>query len=460
MLIAKANQIKKLFYSCAFFFFGFLIINCHIYAAEPENLIESIKIDSNKLSVIINKQFKAAYLKDNFWVEYESDINLNKLDNSIVIMPFVLNVVPMVWLSGKEYVIDCLDEDLYYSLKKIKAILQRIYPKTRFTGELITKKLVKNRFGHKINPLEQTALLYSSGLDSTAASYALLQKQLLISIRSSYEIPNDANWIWEIRQKRFSEFAQQHGHINCYIKSNYIQFLNWNVLDNLSPEIHCWTTDVTEGMLMIGLAAPVLVSKGYPTLHMASTYTWYYPYPAAANPFIDDNLVFAGNFRLKHMHFDLSRIDKIALLVKRIEEKKCAIPYMKVCDCGDGAYNCNNCGKCLGTIISLAALGENPQAYGFDIASDAIAPTAKKFLAAKRTYWTRWNFLCLQKFIRQKLQNNEPVPDTICWLARIDLNVEVEDLYIKNKIIVNWQDFKDLAPQGLEIPDIDIMKLG
>ena len=56
-------------------------------------------------------------------LSYPQGIDLQDLPPSIVDIPLITNVIPVIWLSGKEYTIEEMDEDLYYSLIKIKDFL-------------------------------------------------------------------------------------------------------------------------------------------------------------------------------------------------------------------------------------------------------------------------------------------------------------------------------------------------
>ena len=59
-------------------------------------------------------------------------------------IPFILNVAPIVWLSNEPYSIDVMDKDLYHSLQKIREVFQMFYPHHAWSGKLIPKKLVTN----------------------------------------------------------------------------------------------------------------------------------------------------------------------------------------------------------------------------------------------------------------------------------------------------------------------------
>ena len=81
------------------------------------DLIESFEIiNKNKIAVKANESFSQLFLKEDFFAEYDESIDLTVLDESIVTIPFVLNIIPVIWLCNKTYSIDVMDKDLYHSL--------------------------------------------------------------------------------------------------------------------------------------------------------------------------------------------------------------------------------------------------------------------------------------------------------------------------------------------------------
>lgn len=443
------NQIIHLLEVLAISIFCFATVSAT--EASASDLIQTLEIHKNQLKVQVNEAFKTRFLRDDFFAEYDDDIDLQLLDNSIVVLPFILNVMPAIWISGREWTIDSIDEDIYYSLEKVKKIYERMYPKTSWLGKLTPRKVVKNQpIGPLKNPDENRALLYSGGVDSLCASVLMGQKQLLITAWGQFDIPLEKPDLWEIRKKSFSDFGQKYGNHNAFVKSNYACFLNWGLLHTISEEIKDWRIDTTEGMGMLGLAVPIMLLKGYQLLHIASTYTWSYPYPSSANPLVDANLLIAGAYRLEHDQFDLSRFQKTECIVNKVKEGKIECPKLKVCD-GQRANNCcDDCSKCIQTIVALLVLGADINAYGFDMPREAAIERAKRYIAEGASYWVSWNIKQAIQYVKSK---NEPVPDDLCWLLTVDLKEHVTTHYVCNKTPVNWAEFQDLASTDMVIPN-------
>ncbi len=331
--------------------------------AEPIKLIDEVIVNKNRIDVRINSAFKKAYLKEDFFVEYDEDINCEKLDYSIITLPFIMNVMSLIWVSGKEYTIPTMDKEIYASLEKIKQLFEIFYPKTPWKGKLIPEKLVSNSLNRSQQPM--IALLFSGGVDSTAASLIHRdKKQLLITAWGQSCLPLQDRKMWETIKKQVISFAHEYGHENAFIKSNYYSFLNLKTLTNLSPEIVTWRIDTIEDIGWIGLTAPILFAKGISTLHIASTENWNSKYANAANPYIDGLITYAS-IHTKHNQFDVTRFDKIALINDLANRHLVKRPILPVCQKPGGIVNCGSCEKCCITLLCLYTLAANPREYGF-----------------------------------------------------------------------------------------------
>ena len=132
---------------------------------------------------------------------------------------------------------------------------------------------------------------------------------------------------------------------------------------------------------------------------------------------------------------------------------------MKACDRPLGHNCCDRCDKCIPTIMCFLLLEEDHQDYGFKISPEKAVERAKSYFARKQTYWTQWNTQCLKKKMQELLYSNQNVPQNVAWLLEKDLKKRVKYKYQGTKIKVDWQQFKDLAPDDLIVPDISISEL-
>ena len=145
-------------------------------------LIEKISVQGNRLSITPNTHFKSKYLKDNFFAEYDSYINLEQFDESVLSLPFIMNVISIIWISGNRYTIDVMDEELYNTLNRVKRVFQTMYPKTAWDGELIPLKLTQQ---------SRTPLIVSNQQDQYAKPQTIESDQLCHAKPHTMLIPSD-----------------------------------------------------------------------------------------------------------------------------------------------------------------------------------------------------------------------------------------------------------------------------
>lgn len=428
---------------------------------EEVDLIEGMSVHKNKISVTINRNFKRKYLKGNFFAEYDPDIDLEQFDYSILSMPFIMNVITIVWISGEVYCVDEMDTELYHSLERVKKVIKIMYPQTSWDGELRPRKLVDHTFTAPQDTKERTALLFSGGIDSTSSVFAHLdKKQLLIMAWGHWDLPLHEQELWQTRRKKTVKFAQKLGNETAFIRSNYTSFLHWEYLSKLTREIPKWRLGAVEGLGWAGLTAPILLAKGYPVLRIASSHTWLYPYPSAATPYIDNNIKMCG-LHVLHDQYDFTRIAKIEFIVETCKNKQLEKPFLKICSLEKKSdKNCCNCRKCLSTIMGFYAIGEDPKPYGMPISlATAWSRTHDLLTPTKLNCYTILYFKGVQQRILARIARGEDVPKELLSLAKIDFDkkIAVEE---RSQSKINRQDLRSCLPE-LEVPAlVDGMDVG
>ncbi|MBA3752036.1 hypothetical protein H0X06_04545 [Candidatus Dependentiae bacterium] len=420
-----------------------LLVSPMIYG---KNLIKSVIINNNEMKILAHDGFKSRFLKDDFFAIYEKDINLEKLDDSLVIMPFIMHVLSAVWISGENYYVDSMDRDLFYSTLQLKKVIKAMYPKTPWKGNLIPRKVVHNTQEFQRDD-SHMALLYSGGLDSTSSSFFHRgKKQLLITAWGQWDLPLNKPELWETMSKRFSAFAQQYGHTTTFVKSNYHDFINNEVFHAMSPEISDWRMCTIENIGWAGLTAPILFLKGYKVLCIASSDTWGYGYPFAGHPFIDSNISYAG-IRLEHDMFDYTRLDKIEYIKQLKKEGIVKNPWLFVCKNREFAINCGKCTKCLLTIMGFLALGENPADYDFNLCPESTITLKEMIEKSCLSYANIENFSHIQEKIKQRIARGEKTTHDFKWLLEMDFQSYIKHTAeYKFQRKIQWKELHKLFP--------------
>ncbi len=417
-----------------------MITNSSLLAKKAIDLIENLTVHKNKLSVTINKNFKKRYLKSDFFVEYDEDINLEQFDYSIQSLPFIMNVISLIWISGEDYQVAEMDVEVYHSLERIKKVFEIMYPKTPWKGRLIAKKLVAHQPQTKTS--KRSALLFSGGLDSTVSSfYHRDTPQLLITAWGQSGLPLEEQRLWEKVQKRMIDFAQLYGHENAFLKSNYYYFLDFTKLKHLSSEIVTWRTDTIEDIGWAGLIAPILLSKGMTTLRIAASEDWNITFGTASNPYIDSNIRFAG-LRIEHDLFSMTRFDKIKYLVDLCNRGIVKKPQLIICQKPGDIITCNSCEKCCLTVALLLGAQADPQEYGFPLGPEEAAIEVKKHLTKKDSFMatTLWQYKALQKIVLKR-----PITH-LTWLKDIDFSKKIPYNLKPGSHSFDWADLDSLFP--------------
>ena len=382
--------------------FAFLLVAItaipFIESKKSENLIEEIRFPKkNRLEVRINKEFKDAYLRDDFFVEYDSDIDLTKLDYTIVTLPFIMNVMSLIWISGKDYYIEALDQEVCDSLERVRMLFKLWYPNTTWDGRLIPRTMTTPSPFTTIKDDNGIALLFSGGIDSLTCSYKNREKSSCLLLPGQSCLPLDHPDLWLSVKNRIIDFAATYGHENAFLSSNYYYFLNLKKLSTLSPDIFLWRIQTVEDIGWAGLIAPILLSRGISTLHIGSSDSIHRFYPTACNPYIDGNIRFAG-LQVKHDQFDLTRFDKLRYIVELCKSQLIKKPAFIICQKPGNIINCGSCEKCCITQLCLLALNEDPRNYGYHLPADDIVKQNKALLKKKKiSSLATWTIEDLQK---------------------------------------------------------------
>ena len=80
--------------------------------------------------------------QQSYFVKYDRDMTW--CPDSIAVIPFLGNFLPISWVFDAEIVINEVDEDFLYSIDEIKSGYQEMYPAIDFKGSLSIKRKVKN----------------------------------------------------------------------------------------------------------------------------------------------------------------------------------------------------------------------------------------------------------------------------------------------------------------------------
>ena len=397
--------------------------------ADDSLLIEGVDVAGPRLRIRAGRAFADAFLRDDLWAEYEG-ISLEQVPRWVLELPFLLNVAPVVWLSGRRFTVPELDEELASSLGRVRAAFQRLYPHLSWSGEIRAERLV----GHDLEgaPHDPVTILFTAGIDSTHSSVRNAdRRQLLVSVwGTGIALDNTAGWA-QVRRMCLAH-AERTGNEAAFVRSNVRSFLEPARIMALSPGIPHWWTRVAFGLGYTGLAAPAMAAKGSRRLVVSASHTHTSDEPYGSHPDTDGQLRWGGA-EVSHEGFELTRHDKVREIVAHVRSGGVR-PMLRPCysyKYGSGE-NCGRCEKCLRTSTALLVEGEDPRGYGIPVdpakLSRVIDGQMRRFTlilaqANRVFHWTdmqRHARRVLQEGMPRKLGDGTDVRPFLRWLVSRD----------------------------------------
>lgn len=303
------------------------------------------------------------YFKTNiFQIDYSVDIL--DVPYGLAVIPFVCNVLPIVWLTDATLYLDELDEDFYNCVEKLKQGYREIYPNLQFKGKIECKKIRYER--EECN--QRSLVFFSGGVDAFATLIAHIDElPTLFSIcGADVKLANITGWNTVMKQIKEVSDNFNLSTIQCY--SNFREFIDEEKLCELVTILGAkddYWHGFQHGIGLISHSAPLAWSYGYTTHYIASSYTIRERdiCTCASDPRIDNNMKFCGA-KVFHDQFEYCRQEKIKHIVEYCRTNRCKI-NLRVCWISDRGDNCGLCEKCIRTIYALLAEKEDPRNYGF-----------------------------------------------------------------------------------------------
>ena len=303
---------------------------------------------------------------NSFLFEY-SFKEADKVPDSILIIPFVCNILPLVWLTDSVLILKELDESFSNSIDNFKNGYIQMYPMLSFKGKIEVSSLVKNKYVP-----ERNIVLFSGGIDAITTTLRHKNENIeLLTLWGSADFPLDDNRGWDIQWNNIKYNASLLNLTPHYIRTNFYEFIpSWGkdyqeLIKPLEKEGVSWWHEMQHGIGIIGHAAPYAYLKKVGIVYIASSYDESQkPYTCASDPTIDNFIQFASS-KVIHDAYELTRQDKVGYIVSECDENKYKF-NIHVCLRQYQENNCCKCEKCYRTMLSLLAEGRNPKDFGFD----------------------------------------------------------------------------------------------
>lgn len=304
-------------------------------------------------------ELKKYFTSFHFSVEYSETVA--GVPDSILVIPLVCNLLPLVRLTNCSLNIETLDKDFYDGIEKIKAGYVKMYPMLEFKGNLQVKRLASTP---SPSGARRNAAFFSGGVDAFATLVAHAKEYpVLLTVRGA-DIALDDEEGWSNVTQHVKVTQDTFGCDAIFIMTNFKCFLNYKTLQDLiSKSKESWWHGFQYGIGLLGLAAPMACIKGFSTIYIASSHTKNEQVTCASHPSIDNHVAYCG-CRIKHDQYEYTRQNKIAHICEYVHKTNKKL-FLRVCWMSRGGKNCGICEKCLRTIYGILAEGRDPENFGF-----------------------------------------------------------------------------------------------
>lgn len=384
-------------------------------------IVESIKSTDKSIQIRFNVSGEDAWIKlfnTPYIMEIDYDISIEKVPDSVAIIPFVANFIPMVWLFDAEMHIPDIDKAYYESIPEFKKGFENMHKKFQCGGKIVTEKITEN---HSLVSAEKSAAFFSGGVDATNTLINHIDENPVMITLWGADMSVDNTEGWGNIYNHVVNASKTFGLELRIVKSNFKALLN---IDNLNSFIQTkeftsnWYEHFYYGIAFFGQIAPLAFILGFSVVYLASTnsYEDIGNYICGSDPTIDDYIRFV-DARAVHDSFNITRQDKIHNICNYRKQKNIASP-LRVCWKSKSAVNCCDCEKCFRTIIGIIAEGENPVEYGFPYYTDEVRK--KMMTDLQKIYKIKYHsvyYKPIQAALKEKYTFKE-CPQDLKWLYK------------------------------------------
>jgi len=392
-------------------------------------VIEDVIVIANRIEctyTIYGEWIKYFKPEETFFAEYSKKIDT--VPKSVAVIPFICNILPLVWIFDAEVILDDIDKNFFESIEHFKQGYVLMYPGISFKGRITPKQLSDN----KQENLNRSAALFSGGVDAynTLISH-IDEKPILVTLWGA-DITFEDQTGWNLVDNHISSIADNNELDYVSIKTSFRRFLDEGALSEYVFQItgDNWWYGFQHGIGIIGHMAPLTYQYKIKTTYIASSLTIDDKTTCASDPSIDNYIKFCGSHVI-HDGYEYSRPDKVHRISEYVNKTENPI-QLRVCWESDGGSNCCHCEKCYRTILCLIAEKSDPRKYGFNYKDDEVADMMKDF--RMKLHFLHESFLIVYKNIQNVMRKNydiKHVNQNLKWFYKTDLD---NVLSIQNRI--------------------------
>jgi len=378
--------------------------------------VVDIKISNNRVEVeyLVSECLSQFFDARTFILEYDEDIS--EVPQSILVIPFLCDVLPVAWVTNSRIELDVLDEDFYSSIDEFKKGYIKMYPTVHFGGDIKVKTLEKNTMEGN-----ESALFFSGGVDAYSSLIAHVEERpRLITLWGSDVKLNDLQG-WNVVKTAIQKVGEEFVLPISFVKTNFRDIVNTTTTTELIKHTgEEWWHGFQHGIGIISHIAPLAYLHKIKKTYIASTFTKDLPNTCASDPTIDNYIKFCGS-EVIHDQYDFSRQMKVASICRYAQSMNKSIP-LHVCWISDGGTNCCCCEKCYRTICAIYAANDDPNKYGFCVGKSTLKEMyfnihhTLYFVNITIVFWKE-----IQDAFKKNFPNGHPVKE-LNWIYNFDFD--------------------------------------
>uniref|UniRef100_UPI004057C055 hypothetical protein n=1 Tax=Agathobacter sp. TaxID=2021311 RepID=UPI004057C055 len=339
--------------------------------------LTEINVSKNKViyNYIVNGDW-AVYFNTKISMEIEYSVNIEEVPKSVLAVPFVSNILPIVWLCDARLYLDEIDRDFIDNLDLVKKGYQDMYPMLPFKGSIEVCKVKENGLATQ----NSTAVFFSGGVDAyTTLLRHIDEKPYLVTLWGA-DVKLDDIEGWNNVERHIHTVSKEYNLEKIVVKTNFRSVINEGKLDVLVKDSKdMWWHGFQHGIALIGHMAPLAFLLGIKYTYIASSnpQSMKGQYTCASDPTIDNYVMYSG-CKTVHDGYEWDRQNKIQFLVSK--KQKGNPITLRVCWISTGGKNCCRCEKCYRTILEIVSEAGNPNEYGFKWDNEAIKACKRDML--------------------------------------------------------------------------------
>lgn len=386
-------------------------------------VIEDIKVIANRLECAYTvsgewkRYFKIPYT---FFTEYSRSIDT--VPSSVAVIPFLCNILPVVWIFDGEVVLEDIDKDFYDSIEEFKQGFINMYPELSFKGRITPSKVTENIQEDS----NKSAVFFSGGVDSFDTLLSHIDEAPILMTLWGADISFEDQAGWNLVNKYIKSIAHDKKLDYISIKTSFRRFMDEAGLSKcvIDKTGNNWWYGYQHGIGVIGHAAPLAYQNKVKTIYIASSFTEEDRSTCASDPSIDNFVRFCKS-QVIHDGFEHSRQEKVNRISQYVRRTGTPL-QLRVCWESEGGSNCCHCEKCHLTILCLLAGKNDPRNYGFNYRDNELYSMMKDF--RMEIHFTHPSCNILYKIIQDEMHRNYTISEVdkgLKWYYKMDIEKEL-----------------------------------